>query len=125
LCYHLFQIGNRTNPLHLFLHFFIQHELPPLKGSEEDCLADFVLHRDARINNPGACSLEFQSVMQLLMECLIKWDTKTQTSKEKGILGTVIAFAGADEEQGHKTLHRYWQIWVEEIDQTIRDCLFH
>jgi hypothetical protein len=80
-----------------------------------------VLRRDARINNPGACSLEFQSVMQILTECLLKWDTKTHTSKGKGILGTVIAFAGTDEEQGRKTLHRHWQIWVEEIDQTIRD----
>jgi hypothetical protein len=84
-----------------------------------------VLRRDARIKNPGACSLEFQSVMQILAECLLNWDTKTQTSKGKGILGTVITFAGADEEQGRKTLHRHWQIWVEEIDQTIRDCLFH
>jgi hypothetical protein len=63
-----------------------------------------VLCRDARFNNPGACSLEFQSVMQILTECLLKWD-KTQTSKRKGILGTVIVFAGADEEQGRKTLH--------------------
>ncbi len=63
--------------------------------------------------------------MQILTECLLKWDTKTQTSEGKGILSTVIAFAGADEEQGRKTLHRHWQIWVEEIDQTMRDCLFH
>ncbi len=84
-----------------------------------------MLHRDARINIPGACSLEFQSVMQILMECLLKWDAKTQTSKGKGILGTVLAFAGADEEQGHKTLHQHWQIWVEEINWTLRDCLFH
>ncbi len=84
-----------------------------------------MLRRDARINNPGACSLEFQSVLQILMECLLKWDTKTQTSKEKGILGEVIAFAGADEEQGCKSPYRHWQIWVEEIDQTIRDNLFH
>ncbi len=40
-------------------------------------------------------------------------------------MGTVIAFTGADEEQGGKTLHQHWQIWVKEIDQTIRDCLFH
>jgi hypothetical protein len=69
--------------------------------------------------------LDIQSVIQILMECFLKWDTKTQTSKGKGILVTVIAFAGADEEQGCKTLHQDWQIWVEEIDQTIRDCLFH
>ncbi len=56
---------------------------------------------------------------------MLKWETKRQISKGKGVLGTVIAFAGADEEQGRKTLHQHWQIWVEEIDQTIRDCLFH
>ncbi len=61
-----------------------------------------MLQKDARISYPGACSLEFQSVMQILMKWLLRWDTKTQTSKGKGILGTVIAFAGADEEQGRK-----------------------
>ena len=108
-----------------FYHCTFQHELPSLKGSEEDCIADFVLRKDARISYPGACSLEFQSVMQILTECLLRWDTKTQTAKGKGILGTVVAFAGADEEQGRKTLHRHWQIWVKEINQTVRDSLFH
>ncbi len=37
----------------------------------------------------------------------------------------MIAFVGADEEQGRKTLHRHWQIWVKEINQTVRDSLFH
>jgi hypothetical protein len=64
-----------------------------------------VLHRDARIKYPGACSLEFQGVMQILTACLLKWDTKRQISKGKVILGTVLAFAGADEKQGCKTLH--------------------
>jgi hypothetical protein len=95
-----------------------------LKCSEEDCLADFVLKKDARLNNPGACSLEFQSVMQILIEHMLVWDTKTKTSNGKGILGTVRAFAGADEEQGHKTLHQHCQIWVEEINQTLRNALF-
>ncbi len=55
---------------------------------------------------------------------MLKWDTKTKTSTGKGILGTVRTFAGADEEQGQKTLHQHWQIWVEEIDQTLRNALF-
>ena len=84
---------------------FSQHELPLLKCFEEDCLADFVLRKDARLNNPGACSLEFQNVMQILTEHMLKWHTKTKTSTGKRILGTVRAFAGTDEEQGQKTLH--------------------
>ncbi len=55
---------------------------------------------------------------------MLRWDTKTQSSKGKGILGTVLAFSGADEEQGRKTLHQHWQIWVQELNQTLQDCLF-
>jgi hypothetical protein len=37
-----------------------QHELPSLKDSEEDCIANFVLQKDARICYPsGAFSLEY------------------------------------------------------------------
>ncbi len=95
-----------------------------LECSEEDYLADFVLRKDARLNNPGACSLEFQSVMQILTERMLKWGTKTKTSTGKGILGMMRAFAGADEEQGQKTLHQQCRIWVEEINQTLRNALF-
>jgi hypothetical protein len=79
-----------------------------------------VLQRDTRLQYPGACSLEFQSVMQILTKCMLRWDTKTQSSKGKGILGTVLAFSGADEEQGRITLHRHWQIWVQELDQIFK-----
>jgi hypothetical protein len=61
--------------------------------------------------------------MQILTEHMLKWETKTKTSTGKGILGTVQAFAGTDEEQGQETLHRHWQIWVEEINQTLRNGL--
>jgi hypothetical protein len=59
------------------------------------------------------------------MECMLRWDIKKKTSKGKGILGTVLAFFAADEEQGRKTFHRHWQIWVKEINKTLRNCLFH
>ena len=101
-----------------------QHYLPSLKCLEEECLADFVLRKDARLKYPGACSLEFQNVMQILTECMLKWDTKTKTLTGKGILGTVWAFFGADEEQNRKTLHRHWQIWVDELNQILRNALF-
>jgi hypothetical protein len=56
---------------------------------EEDCFSDFVMRKNVGLNNPGACSLEFQNVMQILTECMLKWDTKTKTSIGKGIIGTV------------------------------------
>lgn len=95
-----------------------------MKCSEEDCIADFVIRKNTRLKYPGSCSLEFQNVMQILIKCLIKWDTKKMKSTGQGIFGTVVAFFGADEEQGRKTLHRHWQIWTEELNQTLRYSLF-
>jgi hypothetical protein len=45
--------------------YFFQHNLPSLQCSEADCIADFVLQKDIRLNHPGACPLELQSVMQI------------------------------------------------------------
>jgi hypothetical protein len=53
--------------------------------------------------------------MKILTEHMLKLDTNTKSSTGKGILGTVPIFASADEEQGRKTLHQHWQIWVKKI----------
>ncbi len=37
----------------------------------------------------------------------------------------MLAYFAAGEEQGRKTLHCHWQIWVKEIDKTLCNCLFH
>jgi hypothetical protein len=60
--------------------------------------------------------------MQILMECMLQWEVTKKTSKGKGILGTVIAFSAAeDEEQGRNTLHCHWQIWVKKINQMVQN----
>jgi hypothetical protein len=56
---------------------------------------------------------------------MLRWDVTKKTTWGKGILGTVVAFSAADEEQGRKTLHCHWQIWVTEINETVWNCLFH
>ncbi len=106
-CNKIIQIGNNFPVPHklknhhsherLFWNELYQHDLPSLQCSQDDCLADFVLQKDIRLNNPGACSLDIQSVMQILMECMLQWDITKITSEGKGILGTVIAFSAADE----------------------------
>ncbi len=34
------------------------------------------------------------------------------------------AFAGTNEEQGRKILHRHWQIWLEDMNQSLQNALF-
>lgn len=69
--------------------------------------------------------MEYQNLKQIIIETLLQWDTKNQKAKGKGILGLVLAFAPADEEQGRYTLHSHWQIWLKELSQSVRDALFH
>lgn len=90
----------------------------------ESCIADFNLRKKTRLKYPGACSLEYQNVMNIIIESLFQWDIKKQKSKGPGIFGTTVAFAPADEEQGRKTLHKHIQLWVREIDQQLRTELF-
>jgi len=94
-------------------------------GTEEQCLADFTVRSRTRLNYPGACSLEYQNLKQIIIETLLQWDVNKQTAKGVGIVGTTLAFAPADEEQGRGTLHSHWQIWTKELNQNVRDMLFH
>ena len=48
----------------------------------------------------------------------------TRKSKGEGILGTVEAFGPAHEEQGRKTLHSHWQIWIKELNPKLRTQIF-
>ena len=93
-------------------------QLPDVsKMSPDDCAIDFKLRCKSRRNYPGACSLEYQNLMQIVIECLLNWDMSTNCSKGPGIFGETIAFARADEEQGRGSLHGHWQIWIKELSQ--------
>jgi hypothetical protein len=71
------------------------------------CILDFNLRKKDRLMYPGASSLVYQHLMQIVTKCLLGWDPKTQTGKI-AIMGKLLAWAYADEEQGRKTLHSHW-----------------
>jgi hypothetical protein len=56
-----------------FSNELYQHNLPSFLCSKADCFASFVMQKDIKLNHPGACTLEFQSVMQNLMEYVLQW----------------------------------------------------
>ena len=85
--------------------------LCPLDG---DVIADLRIRKRNRVNYPGACSLDYQAAMQIVLECLFGWDVNKQEGKE-GILGILEAFCRGDEEQGRFTLHSHWLIWVKKF----------
>jgi len=83
-----------------------KHDLPNFDMSDEECWEEFVLRRDTRSKYPGACALEYESIVHVLLEVLFGWDSKQQRGK-KGIFGSLLAYAVAHEEQG-RFLFWFW-----------------
>ena len=74
-------------------------------------------------NFPGACSLEFESIMQVVIEHLFGWNIKKQMSKGRGIFGVAEAFGGSTEEQNRATLHEHMIVHVRNFHK-LRQLLF-
>ena len=89
-----------------------QHKLPDI-WDREQCEKDAEYRRHIRLKYPGACSLMYQNVISIFIDCLLKWNPDTQECDGPSILGDVIAFAPAHEEQARYTLHSHWQVWVK------------
>ena len=101
------------------------HKLPTLEQcmDEEDCFLDLKMRRDWRSTYPGACSLEYQSLMQVFIQVLIGWDKGKQCGKN-GIFGKPLAWTEACEEQSRLTLHSHLLIWIKYFN-IVRDLLYH
>ena len=70
-----------------------------LDCTDAECVTDFELQRDTRQLYPGACALEYESIVQVLIKALFGWDSQKREG-EAGVFGTFLAYAGAHEEQG-------------------------
>ena len=57
------------------------HALLSLQLSDAQCLADLTLCKTLQLQSPGACSLEYQSMMQIIIKALIGWDQEKQLRK--------------------------------------------
>ena len=67
----------------------------------ESCIADFKLQAGQHITYPGACSLVYTSMLQIVVKCLLSWSTDNQVGQE-GDFGILEAWARTDKEQGRK-----------------------
>ena len=81
--------------------------MPLLDATEKECIADFTIRKETRLDFPGACSLNFEGVMQIILSELLAWDSDKQEGSEDGIVGELDAWGMAVEEQARKTLHSH------------------
>lgn len=91
----------------------------------DQCALDFVIRRSTRKKYPGACSLEFQNIMKILIDKIFLWDKDKQKSSNLTPIGDIKAWIQAAEEQGRGSLHAHWIIFTEQLSSRIREDLFH
>ena len=112
------------NPDDLRNFRIVVYSLPPNKVSaygevdlksfsESEILADFNVRREARAQHPGLCAEEYQRLMDLVIKHLFNWDTEKQENKGVGLFGEVTAWCLATEEQGRKSLHGHYLVFIK------------
>ena len=75
--------------------------------------ADFEMSHKIRQEFPGLCAFDFQQITELLFAHILGWDEATQKSKPGGgAFGILEAWSDSIEEQGRKTLHGHFILWV-------------
>jgi len=88
-------------------------ELPSIILPKEIISRKLSLRRSLRINYPGACAREFDSLLQIILSDLIGWEKVK--FKKNGIFGKVIAHGTGVEEQGRTTLHGHIILYIQNI----------
>ena len=85
------------------------------------CIIDLKKRKHIRANYPGACSLEYQNVMDVVKTVLVGWNNKKKEGS-RGLFGIPSAYTDGCEEQGRKTLHYHMTIFVKNFN-TIRNAM--
>ena len=77
-----------------------------------------------RLKFPGICAFFYEAVLEIIIEEVIGWNLKKGMARENctGLFGEPIAFTATTEEQGRRSLHTHFQIWVKHFDK-IRENL--
>ena len=87
--------------------------------TDEEIIADFRIREQIREDHPGLCAEEYQRIVQLVIKHLFAWDEEEQCSTGKGLFGELLAWCLATEEQGRKTLHGHFLLFIKDWDELL------
>jgi hypothetical protein len=93
--------------------------LPQTNMKKNECNADLLFRSKLKLDNPGVCAGEYNSIMQIFMECLIGWNFKLKKQKSLGIFGKVFGWHDYTEEQARFTIHSHILLFIAWFDALI------
>ncbi len=78
---------------------------------ETELQSPYEVCTETRALFPGFCALDFCNILQVIICYALGWNSDTK-SGENGAFGKIPAFFGAVEEQGRKTRHVHFIVWL-------------
>ena len=93
----------------------------PAAMSEAEIMQEYKFRQGCRTSYPGFCAEEYHRIMTNVIKHLFQWDVKKQESTGQGCFGKLLAWCQATEEQGRKTLHGHFLLFVEHWQPLMRD----
>jgi Helitron helicase-like domain at N-terminus len=102
----------------------IDLNLNPSSMSDSELEAVAVKRKDLQLNYPGLGALNFKMLLEVVSEHVIGWNMREhQATESPGLFGNCLAMAAAKEEQGRKTVHVHFSIWIDGFTK-LRSDLF-
>jgi hypothetical protein len=95
-------------------------KIDPAGLEKATILADFKIRQDARQAFPGLCAEEYKRIIDLVVKHLFAWDDDEQTSTGMGLFGELLAYCLATEEQGRKSLHGHFLLFIRNWAKVLR-----
>jgi hypothetical protein len=92
--------------------------------SESDLAKRALKRKELRLNHPGLGALSFEMLLEVVSEQVIGWNMREHCATDRiGLFGKCEGVAAAMEEQGRRTVHVHFSIWIKGFAE-LRNQLF-
>jgi len=82
--------------------------------TDEQILIDFKVRKKARLDHPGLCAEEYERIILLVIKHFFNWNVEEQKANGIGLFAKIAAWCLANEEQGRKTLHGHFLLFIKD-----------
>ena len=100
------------------IQVYVSSQRENLPTCYDDCAnidSDYEFSHRIRQKYPGLCAFDFYQITELLVYHILGWnESRQQPRPEGGAFGVLDAWSHSIEEQGRKTLHGHYILWVRE-----------
>ena len=80
---------------------------------DKEIIAEYRQRVQDRVKYPGLCAEDYIAITEVFLKHVLQWDAETESARKEGLFGFTEAFTQATEEQGRKTLHGHFLVWIK------------